>query len=229
MSVRHWSLPLLALAALVFAAPGPARADQQQYVVTYVELLPSGREHGAQLLDKLADAGIKAGAKRFSVDQEIQRSNFYVLIEIWPSEQTYEKFLGAATTKVLLAALEPFLEAPFDVRPGTLIETGVSGKAADRAGEVAIVTHIDVIPNFLDQARPLILDFVADSANDPGVKEFILVSWLDITNHFQLIERFQNMRAFDLHVSADHTVDFRNQLQPFIGAPYDERLYSTHP
>jgi hypothetical protein len=26
-------------------------------------------------------------------------------------------------------------------------------------------------------------------------------------------------------VSAQHTLDFRNNLQPFIGAPYDERLY----
>jgi hypothetical protein len=26
-------------------------------------------------------------------------------------------------------------------------------------------------------------------------------------------------------VSGQHTLDFRNDLQPFIGAPYDERLY----
>jgi hypothetical protein len=26
-------------------------------------------------------------------------------------------------------------------------------------------------------------------------------------------------------VSADHTVQFRRDIQPFIGAPYDERLY----
>jgi hypothetical protein len=36
-------------------------------------------------------------------------------------------------------------------------------------------------------------------------------------------------RAFDLHVSAQHTVAFRNSLQPFIGAPYDERAYTVHP
>jgi quinol monooxygenase YgiN len=51
------------------------------------------------------------------------------------------------------------------------------------------------------------------------------VSWLDIANHFQLIERFQNMRAFNAHVTADHTVQFRNGVQSSIGAPYDERLY----
>src|SRR5262249_56266132 len=94
------------------------------------------------------------------------------------------------------------LGASVEERAGTLIERGWSGKAPSRAGEIVVVTHIDVIPTFLDQARPLILDFVTDSAKDPGVKEFILVSWLDITNHFQLIERFQNMRAFNAHVSA---------------------------
>jgi quinol monooxygenase YgiN len=38
-------------------------------------------------------------------------------------------------------------------------------------------------------------------------------------------EVFANQQAFDAHVSAQHTVDFRNDIQPFIGAPYDERLY----
>jgi quinol monooxygenase YgiN len=71
----------------------------------------------------------------------------------------------------------------------------------------------------------LLEQFVTDSRNDPGVKYFTLITWDPTTNHFQLIEVFQSMRAFDAHVSAAHTVDFRNALQPFIGAPYDERLY----
>ena len=109
------------------------------------------------------------------------------------------------------------------------VVTSLAGASAqaDDFGEVVVVTHIDVIPTFLDNAKPLIEDFVLTSRNDPGVKQFILVSWDDITNHFQLIERFQNMRAFDLHVSAKHTIEFRNALQSYIGAPYDERLYST--
>jgi quinol monooxygenase YgiN len=56
-----------------------------------------------------------------------------------------------------------------------------------------------------------------------------MITWDPTTNHFQLIERFRNIRAFDAHVSAKHTVDFRNALQPFIGAPYDERLYTSNP
>src|SRR6266849_7317131 len=100
---------------------------------------------------------------------------------------------------------------------------------ADDVGEVVVVTHLDIIPTptFMTDAVPLIKQFVLDSRKDPGVKSFTMITWDPTTNHFQLIERFQNKRAFDAHVSAKHTVDFRTALQQFIGAPYDERLYST--
>ena len=100
---------------------------------------------------------------------------------------------------------------------------------ADDSSEVVEVIHLDIIPTptFMTDAVPLIKQFVLDSRKDPGVKSFTMITWDPTTNHFQLIGRFQNKRAFNLHVSAPHTVDFRNQLQPFIGAPYDERLYSN--
>jgi quinol monooxygenase YgiN len=102
---------------------------------------------------------------------------------------------------------------------------------ADDFGEVLVVTHLDIIPTptFMTDAVPLIEKFVHDSRKDPGVISFTMITWDPTTNHFQLIERFRNMRAFDAHVSAKHTVDFRNALQPFIGAPYDERLYTSNP
>jgi hypothetical protein len=37
------------------------------------------------------------------------------------------------------------------------------------------------------------------------------------------------MRTLDLHLSAEPTIEFRNSVQPFIGAPYDERVHNTHP
>ena len=88
-----------------------------------------------------------------------------------------------------------------------------------------MITHVDIIPTFVNQAQPLLLQFVLDSQGDPGVQTFAMVSWDDITNHFQLTEVFANQQAFDAHVSAQHTVNFRINLQPFIGSPIDERLY----
>lgn len=95
----------------------------------------------------------------------------------------------------------------------------------DRSDRIVVITHLDVIPTFVDQAQPVIEQFVVDSRNDPGVEAFIVISWTPTTNHFQLIEVYRNQRAFDAHISAAHTITFRKDLQAFIGAPYDERLY----
>jgi quinol monooxygenase YgiN len=229
MFAKHWLRGLLALVLVTCAAPQLARAEVPQYVVVYIELAPGSEAAGERILDQLAVAAFTAGARRFDVDKDLHRSNFYVLIETWSNQATYTAFKNSSITQTLLTQLTKFQIAPPDERDGTLIQAGKATDARAHGGEIEVVTHIDVIPTFLDQARPLILQFVADSANDPGVKEFLLVSWLDITNHFQLIERYDTKRAFDLHVSAQHSVNFRNAMQPFIGAPYDERVYTVHP
>ena len=94
--------------------------------------------------------------------------------------------------------------------------------------QIFVITHVDIDPQFIapvDLAIPVLDTFVSDSASDPGVQTFALLSQAGTTNHFQLIEVFANRQAFNAHVSAQHTLDFRNDIQPFIGAPYDERLY----
>ena len=229
MFAKHWLRGLLALLLATCVAPQVARADVQQYVVVYIELAPGSEASGERILDQLAQVAFTAGALRFDVDKEVQRSNFYVLIETWSNTAIYDAFLSSSTTKALFAQLAQVQIAPPDERDGTLIQAGKATIARAHGGEIEVVTHIDVIPTFLAQAQPLIQQFVADSANDPGVREFLLVSWDDITNHFQLVERYDTKRAFDLHVSAQHTVQFRTALQPFIGAPYDERVYTVHP
>jgi quinol monooxygenase YgiN len=75
------------------------------------------------------------------------------------------------------------------------------------------------------QAQPLLNTFVADSINDPGAQTFALLSQTPTLNHFQLVETFANLKTFEDHLSAQHTVDFRTNIDPLLGAPYDERLY----
>jgi quinol monooxygenase YgiN len=98
---------------------------------------------------------------------------------------------------------------------------------ADRFKEVVVVTHVDVDPQNVPIAEPLLTGFVVDSRDDPGVVSFTLITQDPTTNHFQLIEVFRDMRAFDAHVSAVHTITFRTNLQPLLGAPYHERLYQA--
>jgi quinol monooxygenase YgiN len=123
MSARFWSLLLLALVPLALAVPQAARADQQQYVVVYVEFQPDLRAHGAKLLGQLAALGSASpGVVSFSANSQINRANFYVLVEIWQNATAYQNFITSSAATALISQIEPFLEAPFDERDGVLIE-----------------------------------------------------------------------------------------------------------
>ena len=127
MFAKHWLRGLLALLLVTCAAPQLARADVQQYVVVYIELAPGSEAHGERLLDQLATVAFAAGALRFDVDKEVQRSNFFVLIETWSNQATYDAFKSSSLTQSLLARLAQLQIAPLDERDGTLIQAGKDG------------------------------------------------------------------------------------------------------
>jgi quinol monooxygenase YgiN len=122
MPAKYWLPQLLALGVLAFAAQGTAQADQEQFVVTYVEFLPAKQDRGEELLEQLARLGRRNGAISFTANQEIQRPNFFVLLEIWTNAAARTDFENRNQTKRLLDRIQPLLEVPFDERPGTLIE-----------------------------------------------------------------------------------------------------------
>jgi quinol monooxygenase YgiN len=97
------------------------------------------------------------------------------------------------------------------------------------SSEIVVVTHVDIIPDSSGAAPQaavgLLTRFVVDSRKDPGVKYFTLITWDPTKNHFQLLEVYRDIFSFNQHVSASHTTMFRDNLQQYIGAPYDERVY----
>ena len=218
---------LLVAAFARFASPVGAQSDQLQYVVIYGEFKPADTEAGGRVLDELAAQGLASvGVVRFDVLQQVDRRNFFALFEIWSSAQTLAAFESSAATQAIFTQLGPLLAAPLDERDGTLLEGAVNARSRHaESRQIFVITHVDVDPQFVDQALPVLDTFVSDSASDPGVQTFALLSQSPTTNHFHLVEVFANQQAFDAHVSVQHTLDFRNDLQPFIGAPYDERLY----
>ena len=67
-----------------------------------------------------------------------------------------------------LAARERQLVARGDIR--------AEGNATHADQEVVVVTHVDVDPQNVDQAKHLLLPFVLDSRDDPGVKSFTTIA-----------------------------------------------------
>jgi quinol monooxygenase YgiN len=228
MSVKRLVFVFLLIAVLSsFAGTAMAQAQPQQFVVVYVEFKSADTKAGNDVLEELAgSAENSSGFVRFDVLQQIDRPNFFALFEIWSSPQTFTDFQNSSATLAILTQLTPLLEAPLDERPGNLLTGTVNPRDQHaQARQIFVITHVDVDPQFAGQARPQLDTFVNESLNDPGAETFALLSQTPTLNHFQLVETFDNLKAFEAHVSERHTVDFRTNIDPLLGAPYDERLY----
>jgi quinol monooxygenase YgiN len=214
MSKTRWGLVFLFVVALSsFAGPARAQSDQQ-FVVVYGEFKPADTKAGSGVLDDLASLSLATpGVIRFDVLQQADRPNFFALFEIWASAQAFADYKSSSATQAIFTELAPLLGAPLDERDGNLLAGTVnprSGHAESR--QIFVITHVDVDPQFVGQALPVLDTFVSNSAIDSGVHTFALLSQSPTTNHFHLIEVFENRQAFDAHVSAQHTLDFRNDL-----------------
>jgi quinol monooxygenase YgiN len=89
---------------------------------------------------------------------------------------------------------------------------------------IYVVTHVDTLPGN-GAAAKLLQQYVTDSRKDKGAVRLELYVQISRTNHFSLVEVWENQQAFEAHESAAHTKQFREQIQPMLGSPFDERLH----
>ncbi len=99
----------------------------------------------------------------------------------------------------------------------------------DLSKNVFIVTHIDVMPDFAEGANQAIQKYAADSRKDPGSLSVEGMVQDGRPNHFTIVELWQSRQDFEAHSGQAHTHQFRDTLQPMLGAPFDERLHEPMP
>ncbi len=98
--------------------------------------------------------------------------------------------------------------------------------AQQNAGkQLYVVTYVDVFPNFAAETGKQMQQFAEDSRKDPGCVRFEVMRDVERTNHFTIVEVWQNRQAYDAHLGLAHTKTFREKIQPGLGSPFDERLY----
>jgi quinol monooxygenase YgiN len=110
---------------------------------------------------------------------------------------------------------------------GLSLGAGGFALAQDDANSVVVIVHVDVMPPFTTQAADLLAQLQRDSRHEAGEKDFEVLQEIGRPNHFTLVEAWVDQAAFDAHNAAAHTRHFRDQLQPMLGSPFDERLH--HP
>jgi quinol monooxygenase YgiN len=126
-----------------------------------------------------------------------------------------------STRRLLLRALAVLI----------LATGGLAGHALaqDQAAHdrIYVVTHVDIIPPEAAAGTKLVQQYIVDTRKDPGVVRIEASSEISRGNHISIVEVWQNQKAFDDHVAAAHTRQFRQQLDPKLGSPYDERLHHS--
>ena len=223
-------LPLL-LMTLAIAPPGsnaqtPPPIEGPVYVATYVELVPTAVNDAAALLKQYRDASRKdAGNLRMELMQEAGRPTRFVILAIWSDQKAFEGHGKAAHTAHFRDKLKVVHAAPYDERVHSGMSVGV--RDALRAGSVVVVTHVDVPPPFKDTTVPLLQQLSEASRKESGNQRFEVQQQANRPNHFTVVEIWTDPKAYDAHVMAGHTRQFRDKLGPMTGALYDERLYKV--
>ena len=225
----HRYLPLLTVTMTLAAASSSAQTpppaiEGPVYIATYLEVVPTAVKEGSALLKQYRDASRKdAGNQRMELVQEMGRPTRFALLAIWADQKAYEAHGKAAHTARFRDKLKSVHAAPYDERAHSGM--AVADKGAVRAGAIAVVTHVDVPPPFKDTTVPLLQQLAEASRKDAGNLRFEVQQQGNRPNHFTVVEVWADQKAYDAHVMAGHTRQFRDKLGPMSGALYDERLY----
>ena len=225
--MRFSILFLLTLLTPAFAPQNARAQDAAVYVVTYVEVAPSASATTAGLLRQLAEAARKDdGNMRFEILERTAPPNQFAAVAVWRDQKAYDAYIAGAHSKEFRDKIKPQLISGIDERPHRGMETAAAqDKAAPDA--VFVVTHVDVPPPQKDDCISALQTLVGDSRKEAGVVRFEVLQQVSRPNHFSVVEIWKDNKAYDAHITAEHTRKFRERLTPMSGALYDERLYKA--
>jgi quinol monooxygenase YgiN len=224
-------IPTVSLFSVLLAAPmqhalaqsQSAPPDATAYAVAYVEARAADAGRARAALKEYRDAIQRQGSAHIEIFEQVGRPGHFALFERWRDQAALDA-RDAAARKRLLDALEPIRVSGYDERPYKTLSTAPEVASSER-GTAYVVTHVDVAPN--PQVAGLLARLAEDSRKDPGNLRFDVVQHTMRANHFTVIERWRNQAALDSHVSAAHTRQYRDELEPMTGSPLDERVYTS--
>lgn len=84
-----------------------------------------------------------------------------------------------------------------------------------------IVTYIEADVASSHAVRALIEEQAAATLQEGGILRFEGLQRIGQDNHFVIIEAWASADERNAHAASEHTVAFRNALEPMLYAPYD--------
>jgi quinol monooxygenase YgiN len=111
-----------------------------------------------------------------------------------------------------------------------VIDASGSAQAQSPAGNITVVTLIDVlsnanVPQNVESSNALLNKLAADTQRAPGCVSFKILRDASRANHFIIFAVWKDMKSFEDYSGAETTRAFRQAFQPKLGGPFDERIY----
>lgn len=107
-----------------------------------------------------------------------------------------------------------------------LTSAAFAQNAAAQNARLYVVTYVDVYPDFAAKTSEALTQVVAASKKDAGFVRYEFMRDVTRSNHFAIVEVWQSRQAYETHLTQPHVKKFRETIQPWMGSPFDERLYN---
>jgi quinol monooxygenase YgiN len=219
---------LLALALLLTCGvtPGVEIKAGPAAAITFIEVRVEARGHAGSVLRQQANASHEypASAGQVISLQEISRSERFVVLEREPPDVLTTRGRG---TRALIESLTDDLIAPPDQRSNREFDeiTTAPGQRVDARANFYVVTHVDIAPPDQSQIETALRKLAAAARQSDGNLGFEILQQIDRPNHFNLISAWIGESPFRTFSSSTAARQFRQTVGPFLGSPYDERLF----
>ncbi len=223
-------LSMLALLIMMSEQPVPPLETSSPgfYVATYIDVPVNATNEGMALVKQYRDASrTEKGNAGADFVQEMGRPSRFVIVEFWKDQSSFDGHEKAGQTAQFRSKLKAIHNSPYDQRVHQGLAVDPRPWSAAR-GAVSVVTHVDVPPPSKDQTEGLLKRLAEESRKDDGNLRYdVFQQTAPRTNHFTIFAVWKDRNTFDAHDAKPHTRQFREALAPILGAPYDERLYTT--
>lgn len=210
------------------ASTPPATPSGPPYVVTYMEFADDYINRGGALMsDYRSKSQREPGNSVVEAFAEIGQPNRFVVIEMWQNVAAHETHVKAGGNAPAASWWKQGALAPADVRMH--LGWNMAGAMAPTSKAVYAISHVDVPPPRQAELESIMKPLVEKSRKEPGFVRFDILQSPVRLNHFTFVEGWESGEAAQAHANAAHTREFRDKLNPILGALYDQRWYKFLP
>ena len=109
-----------------------------------------------------------------------------------------------------------------------LVLTPVVSMPRARAQDTAVyvVNYIDVAPATRGTAAGLLRQLANASRKDDGNQRFDILQRAAPSNQFAIVAVWKDQKAYDAHLAAAHTREFRDKIKPYLISAIDDRTHT---